>query len=301
MLVAAALMIATGAAGAAEEGANVVRQYPPYPDVWGRALPFPDDGRYDDRESGAGRAYFVMSAYKGPKGRIVFRILSGSESRPRVYGRHVFNFFTGEFRTLLETSDYKVAQKFQWPHSGAAIRYHKIETLVGEAGVVGWRMPDGNWLHGFSISRFNCRHEWDYEYFAIRRGNDKDGYENLVEKILIALFPKPVQRRVPRRCSTGKEKEDAFYSAKWRQLRGVFSQLADGTLLFSNDNSPIVIRFRRDLTSPYIEANPNLFLIDRTAYLKALDRAAERRGPLSQNVDDAVHEYLVNLNKETNR
>ncbi len=71
--------------------------------------------------------------------------------------------------------------------------------------------------------------------------------------------------------------------------------IADGTLIFYDNSSPTIIRFRRDFTSSYIDADPGIFMIDRAAYLKALDRAAKRPGRLSQNVDDAVHEYLKTL------
>lgn len=290
-LLAAALLVPA----AALNGAEIKRIYPPYPDVWGRMLPFPNDGRYDDRDSSDRRASFFMSAYEGPKGRVVYRILSGSDSDPQVHGHHIFDFFTGKFRTLMETTDFKATQKFQWPHSGSEIDYHKIKTLVEKTwGIVGWEMPSGNRLLYVTISRFTCRHEWNFRLFEIRRSDYKGPQDILAEKILIALFPKPALRRVPLRCRTGR-KEDAFYSAKWRQLSGVFAPLKDGTFLFSHHNSPIIIRFRRDFTSPYIEANPDLFLIDRAAYLKALGRAAKRPGPLSQNVDDAVYDYLMTL------
>ena len=61
-LVAAALMIAASIAIAAEEGADVVRKYPPYPDVWGRVLPFPNLGN--------GHYYINTEAYERPDGTV---------------------------------------------------------------------------------------------------------------------------------------------------------------------------------------------------------------------------------------
>lgn len=294
VLMAAALLLAALTAEAADDGnaAGIARKYPPYPDVWGRVLPFPDDGRYDDREFAAGRAVFFMSPYEDADGRVLFAILSNDGSRPNVRGTHLFDFFAGTFRTLLETTNFAVARKFRWPAPDDAHRYRKLEHLHGPA--LGWTMPDGNRLSYVIISRFTCRHEWDYEYFRISRRDGKGRHVSLAEKVLIRLFSEPVERRVPGRCRS-RGREDAVYLAKWRQLVGVFAPLADGTILFHNDSSPIILRFRRDFTSPHIAADPKLFLIDRGDYLKALERAARRPGPLSQNVDDSVFEYLMSL------
>ena len=98
-----------------------------------------------------------------------------------------------------------------------------------------------------------------------------------------------------RRCALSNGAD--HYFAKWQQLDGLISRLSDGTLLYYSGDAPVIIRFRPDLTSPFVESHRNLFMVDRARILEVVKKALHLPGLPLQNVDDAVYEYLLNLKK----
>lgn len=266
------LLLSIGAPFAADEGAGTAPKYPPYPEVWGYTLPVPGDGSQFVRESPyqAGNGAVFYRVYTKPRlgdAEPTYRILDFFARRLREIGKQAdLRFRTGgEYRPLPEITSY-------------------------DRGVI---LPDGGRVEKVAEIFSNCRDTWDIHF---RRRNSED--EIVEDRMVLALYGRPVRISLLPRCNLSGSKDHFF--ADWRQVSGAMTPLGDGTFIL--DDGIFLIRFRPDLTSPYIDANPGLFLVDRSDVLKVVNRALYSKGgqPI-QRVNDAVYRYLLNLKKETER
>ncbi len=263
VLLLAAAIAGPGAAFAAEDAAKVVRKYPPYPDVWGRLLPFPNDGSY----------YISAKAYERDDGHILIKTYSGSKLGDQKHIFHVLDFFTGRFKEDKSGIDF--------------LRHPKYRRLL-EFDLT---LPDGSRIEHKNESFSNCRETWDVH--IVKRARDG---QITADKMLLALYDRPVRTGIMRHCALSEGAD--HYIAKWRQLEPAFALLRDGTVLAYDIGSVFSIRLDGDLRSPFLTHNPKLFLVDREEVLTIVKQALRRPGPPLQNVDDAVYDYLMKLKKQ---
>jgi hypothetical protein len=256
----------------AAENKSAIRKYPPYPDVWGHTLPLPNDESYSVWED----------PYEAADGTVLYRVRSRPKSGDEKPTYRILDFFAGNLREISRETD----RKFR---TGGKFKTIK-QAHMGDGSI---HLPDGGRAELVSEMISNCRATWDI-HFVLR---DAEG-GIVKDKMLLALYDRPVRTGLLRRCPLSDGKD--FHFAHWRQLDGLLTPLGDGTFII--DSRIFLIRFRPDLTSPYITAHPNLFLVDRSVVLKIVKSALHgKAGQLIQLVDNAVHQYLIKLKQETKR
>ena len=121
---------------------------------------------------------------------------------------------------------------------------------------------------------------------------DPDKYANLHQRIIgevkiemspLRLYERPRQHHIWQYCNNVGGKDHYFKHVD--PMTGSLIPLDDGTFLVSSKG--YVIRYRPDLTSPFIDQRRELFLVDPDR-IRMFDEAAFRRpGAAIQNANDA--------------
>ncbi len=124
--------------------------------------------------------------------------------------------------------------------------------------------------------------------------------EIVATRMVMWLHKEPVRRPYWRYCGPPDGGPDHYF-AKVDALLFTLYQMPDETFLAEGSNGPFVIRFRPDLTSPFIDKHPNLFLVETAIIDRIVQRAYKLPGFRIQNANDAIQQYLVELQSEKER
>ena len=259
----AAAVAQEGAVGAAR--ADEAAPFPPYPDVWGRELPYPADGSY----------YLDQEVFEAPDGRVIVNIAASPQGSNEFEFR-VLDFFSGEMRTIDKKISYDI-------RSGGK---HKR--------LLEWNLnlADGGRLENESHRVSNCTITYDLHFIKY----DRKG-KIVADKMLIHLYDRLVRVGVNPYCEISGGR--AHFYQNWRQIQPAFARLKDGTFLAYDTDGAFVARFDPDLNSPFIDNNRHLFLLDYQVVMDLVDEALARAGSGLQNVNDVIYDYLIELREDT--
>ncbi len=267
VMAAAALALGLGLALAVAEepqATEAAKPFPPYPEVWGRELPYPADGSY----------YIHQEVFEASDGRLIVDI-AASPLRSDEFEFRVLDFFSGEMRIIDKETHYDI-------RSGG--KHKRLYALDIE-------LADGGRLTYESRRVSNCTVTYNIHY--VKR--DKEG-KIVADKMLLHLYDRPVRVGVDPYCEISGDR--AHFHQNWRQVGLAFAPLKDGTFLAYD--GPFIIRFDPDLNSPFID-NKRLFLLDRAVVMDLVDEAFARDGPSLQNIDDVIYDYLIKLREEAHK
>ena len=267
VIVAAALALGLGPVPAVAEeppAGEASEPFPPYPDVWGRELPYPGDGSYSIHQE----------VFEAPDGRVIVSIYA-SPLRSDEFEYRVLDFFSGEMRTIDKKISYDIRS------GGKHKRLYALDIELADGGRLTYKS------HRVS----NCTVTYNIHY--VKR--DRDG-EIVADKMLLYLYDRPVRVDVNPYCEISSDR--AHFHQNWRQVGLAFAPLKDGTFLAYD--GPFIIRFDPDLNSPFID-NKRLFLLDREVVMDLVDEAFARDGPSLQNIDDVIYDYLIKLREEAHK
>ena len=178
------------------------RKYPPYPDVWGYELPFPNLGN--------GHYYIDPEAYEQADGTIAIHIYSGPRMKPgirRIPRYQILNFFAGTWRSSNQ-NEFRNLEK-----SGV---HKKLEGPWGKYPADRWRSWKFTGEGGaeFQIERIlrfglkcpNVSGFYAEDYFRIRDETDVV----VGERMFVALYDRPVQMEVRDTCPAISKKHPTF-------------------------------------------------------------------------------------------
>lgn len=251
----AALFSATPQATAAEP------KYPPYPDVWGRELPVNE------------RKFKTTRIMTDEGGRTVVLYYDGGQDM-------VMDFFTGQAREKKEGEfDFWMSL---WRENPKEFRRGSTKIVYGPNDRIACvqRHPTGR--QGQSWHNFNSA-LWRGPHFLRPR----------ISKMLFRFLDAPVVKEQDSDTGEFFEPVAVTYQAESYFLCTLYP-LDDGTFLAASDELTTVIRFRPDLTSPYIK-NRKLFLVD-TSMIEKIEEA-ERHNP--HPINQFILDHLTNLRKES--
>ena len=274
-IVAAALAFGLGLAPAwaaeapasAPPAGEAAEPYPPYPEVWGRELPYPADGSY----------YIHQEVFEASDGRVIVSITTRRRKPPtREFEFHVLDFFSGEMRVV----DDKVISDIEFGG--------KYKPLL-EWDLI---LADGGGIENKSHRVSNCTITYDLHFIK----HDKKG-RVVADKMLVYLYDRPVRVDVDPYCEISGDR--AHFHQNWQQIQPAFAPLKDGTFLAYYTRGAFTVRFDPDLNSPFIDNNRRLFLLDYQVVMDLVDEAFARDGPSLQNIDDVIYDYLIKLREET--
>lgn len=255
-LVFALLLTTTCTAATAEM--SVPPRYPPYPDVWGYELPYPE-AQCDDAPNQTERG--SLSAYVMDDGEIVlFHSLLASERGPdgtcaKRYSVRQLNFFSGELRDVTPEYQDRFAKDNRERRVHAAPREpDELGERLRNAGYSFYKI--GNEVMGLSI-----------------RGLTEDGTVTAGRSILY-FPPQPVKDAITvyRDDAAPKVIDVVLPVIALGSVHAI--PLADETLLLIERMGNIAIRLTSDITTRY--ANPRIRLVDK-ADLDAIRNEVQAR------------------------
>lgn len=252
----------------------------PLPDVWGRELAAPP-GRivngYYLRDRGDGD-YVLTYTHHSADPETGNLQVGGTWSR--------LDFFAGT--TVPISSDEQDAIRLRYPAPRIRVQSRGGVWLFlpGEMQVKPWSRElkgAGCWVN--------------YAGSLILR----DKAEQVVkQKVVLRLLDAPEKREYWSLCQTRRNTGDeAHYDARVDALSFALYPLNDGTFLAEGSASPFLIRFRADLTSPFVDAHPNLFLVDSDEIDRVVKESyTEAQGFSVQAANDALYKYALELQRK---
>lgn len=273
LVLALVLCAATGAT-AAEKA--------PLPDVWGRELAAPA-GRivngYYLRDRGDGD-YVITYTHHSADPETGNLQVGGTWSR--------LDFFAGTTVPISSDEQDAIRIKYPPPRIRVQSRGGVWLFLPGEMQVKPWSRElkgAGCWVN--------------YAGSLILR----DKTEQVVkQKVVLRLLEVPEKREYWSLCQTRGPREgmdESHYDARVDALSFVLYPLNDGTFLAEGSASPFLIRFRADLTSPFVDAHPNLFLVDSDEIDRVVKESyTEAQGFSVQAANDALYKYALELKRK---
>ena len=130
----------------------------------------------------------------------------------------------------------------------------------------------------------------------------RDRAENMVaQKVVLRLLDVPEKREYWSLCQSSdvaRNMAESHYHARVDALSFVLYPLTDGTFLAEGSASPFLIRFHSDLTSPFVDAHPNLFLVDSDEVDRVVRESySEAQGFSVQAANDALYKYALELRR----
>ena len=263
-------------------GEPVEVKYPPYPHVWGRQLLGPE-----------GKVH-RPSIYENADGDWLFMTLGLADGSTKdvAFKTQALTLFGGATREigkrerhLLDMPDKKTG------------RYKRLgdDHIVLEGGDV---IDGRSWLFKSEY----CTPS--YGRSLIRHGYGEDGPLHKIlfgavkiEKILIQLYDHPRTSKIRNDCGIAAGREQ--FVKRVQTFPSWFISLPDGTILLPYGD--FVVRLRADLTSPFVDRHPNLFLLDVEPIKVIVDKAYARPGVPIQNANDDIRDYLIHLRKQAER
>ncbi len=281
---------------AAEDATESAKKYPPYPDIWGRELPVPEN------------FHTGFNSYPRENGDVWFEFTRRGERRPPGDGKKTWNFewfllkffengltpipnekVDDVFRKLFKkkmAAKEKREKKSDEERGGRDRTYEEFERDLGR-GII--------FEGGGSVMQSNLGYVgelcWANNNYHII---SKDAQGKVVaDKMLFYLFEKPRWRNLKFNCRLSGNDEYFDFRIEARQLSLI--PLADESFLAVGGR--FVIRFDRDLHSPFVAARPRLFLVD-TAKIKAIIDRVGGVNPELHHVNDAILSFLLELKKK---
>lgn len=262
------LLLAASAAQAAD--------YPPYPDVWGRELAAPQgrivNGFY--LRAGGNGDYVITHTHHAADPETGNLQGGGDWSR--------LDFFAGTRATIDEDGLNAIQRDLPFARPRVQSRGGIWLHLPGEIQVKPFsREPKG----------VGC---WvNYAGSLVLR----DRAEKVIaDRVALRLLAAPERREYWDSCERGGT--GGHYEAKVDALSFALYGLKDGTFLAEGASSPFLIRFYPDLTSPFVEAHPDLFLVDTAEVDRVVKGAyAGTDGVRIQAANDALHAYVLELRR----
>lgn len=237
--------------------------YPPYPDVWGRELPV------------AERKFASIEIYTDPDRRVVVNYYEGEKDM-------AMDFFTGQVREL------KVDETNSWIHlrreNPAEYRRSLTKIDIGPNDRVACLQRHILGNRGVCWHNFNS---------SLWRG--ADFLRPRISKMLFSILDKPFVEEQDSDCGFFHKPIPVTYQVESYFLCSIYL-LDDGTFLAASHNLETVIRFRPDLTSPYIR-NRKLFLVDTST----IDKIEETENYNLHTTNQMVFDLLTKLRKESSK
>jgi hypothetical protein len=249
----------------------------PLPDVWGRELAVPTrrivNGYYlRDRKDGD---YVVTYTHHSADPETGNLQVGGDWSR--------LDFFEGKTTPITSAQQDEIRLTYPAPQMRVQSRGGVWLFLPGEMQVKPWSRElkgAGCWVN--------------YAGSLVLR----DKAEQVVKhKVVLRLLDAPERREYWNLCQSRRNTVDeSHYDARVDALSFVLYPLADGTFLAEGSASPFLIRFRPDLTSPFIDTHPNLFLVDSDEIDRVVKGSYTAAGDFSvQAANDALYKYAMEL------
>lgn len=256
------------------------KKYPPYPDVWGYELPWPDKSI----------RHSSIRIFRLPDGDYLATYLKQMRKHRRKDGSCCeyhsedagTSFFSGK------KWDGKAADKYADEH-----REDLVPREFGKPHP--WILTDGNEVQeGTRAGR--CPNYLDW-YLRVL-----DTAKNVVaEKRLIYLLEKTIAEPV---CYPSEMNENLIGKQRTVTMRvqGVqpyIIPLEDGTFLLYDQDGNIIMRFDREFNTKSELLNRRVFVVDRQAMdAFVLEFVKQRNLDYNdQTLNDAVYEYVTNLKK----
>jgi len=122
------------------------------------------------------------------------------------------------------------------------------------------------------------------------------------QKVVLRLLDAPEKREYWELCQQRGPRngaDESHYDARVDALSFVLYPLRDGTFLAEGSASPFLIRFRPDLTSPFIDAHPSLFLVDSDEVDRVVKESyTDAKGFSVQAANDALYKYALELKRQ---
>jgi len=234
------LLVMPAPALAAEKPAGN-KIYPPYPDVWGREMPIPKD---------ATGVVFADNVFEGPDGHILVGAWYRNRPGGEAGSRYLYDFFKGRvFKEwpAQKGPDSDIDKMYRFIEANG---YRRLENVVGYYSTD--RIPIPNGGHFGSA-------DGDTIFRSSLRRFKPDGSE-LYRWTIFYLFDHAYY-------STGRAASDIFGGRRFAYFRASaihpkLYPLRDGTFLLAGSRRSVFIRFKGDLSSPYIRRSGNVILIN---------------------------------------
>ena len=268
-------------AGEKAQEKSVVKKYPPYPDVWGYELPWPEK---NSRHSG------TMIFKKGDGDYVAMYIKQITKVRRKngsccdlKYEHAGQSFFSGK--------------KWDGKEVGDFAEQHREDRVPREFGKPNpWILTDGSELQRKTKGADRCLNYLDW-YLVLLDPEKKV----VAEKHLIYLLEEPIKTPV---CYPSERNENLVGKQRTVTMRvqGVepyIISLEDGTFLLYDQDGNIIMRFDRDCNTKSELLNRRVFVVDRQAMDAFVLEYIKRRNLdyNDQTLNDAVYAYVANLKK----
>jgi len=222
--------------------------YPPYPDVWGREMPIPKEatGLFSVGGPSSG-------VYEGPDGQILVEVnyWQSSAGDGGDLTNYFYDFFSGrvvkKWRTTFgDNSKIKARRTFLETN-----RYRRLNDVVNDPNLDKIRLPDGSYfditndyksMYSRGIRRFNAAGQVQAHWAVLYISQRTYYYHNHPHFPLVA----------------GRD----FLHFRSLEVTPQLVPLRDDTFMMTGGQRPVAIRFREDITSPYIRRSGNILLIE---------------------------------------
>ena len=225
----------------AVEKPTVQKIYPPYPNVWGRAMSIP---KGVSGELSAGN--LNSGVYEGADGRILVEFSYQDRPGAKSRGRQIlYDFFAGRTIKDWPASEFKKRRLFLETNG-----YRQLKNVVGTQYGEKIGLPDGS---HFSET------DGDAVYVTGLRRFDASGRQ-LYHWVIFYISEQPY-------FSLGNKFSEFFNGRRYAHFRALdispkLFPLRDGTFLLAGGTRPVFMRVRNDLSSPYIKRSGKISLID---------------------------------------
>ncbi|MDP6573933.1 MAG: hypothetical protein QGI63_09800 [Rhodospirillales bacterium] len=248
-------------------------KYPPYPEIWGRVFPVPQELAHTTS----------TRIFDNPDGDRLIRFVF--DRKPSLRGGDHFDwwtltFFGGELRNIDAAESDRITRHY-WD-TGRGYKHSEVDKIFFANGDV---IQDGTREFGGS----RCGSNYTYTVEKLNRAG-----KVLLSKMLFLLHSAPIRRDIWSACFIAGDV--GHYTSYADAEFPVFVPLEDSTFLLQTYNERFVIRFKPDLTSPFID-NERLFLVDTAVIDRLVEEAYARPGQAIQNANDAIRDYLLKLSK----
>jgi hypothetical protein len=265
----------------AAQQAATVKKYPPYPDVWGYELPWPDK---NSRQSSI----------------MIFKLDDGDYLAMYVKQMRKQRLKDGSCCDLqFENAGLSFFSQRKWSgkEAGDFTNKHR-EDFVGRASAqpTPWILTDGSELQEKTKGAGRCPNYLDW-YLRIL-----DPEKNIVaEKHLIYLLERPIKEPV---CYPSERNENLIGKQRTVTMRvqGVAPDvipLKDGTFLLADTNGNVLMRFDREFNTKSELLHRKVFIVDRQSMETFVLEFVKQHNLdyNDQTLNDAVYEYVTNLKK----
>ncbi len=243
--------------------AEEAKRYPPYPDVWGRELPAPEN------------VYTDLDAYPTKSGEVLIRFVRDREPRgsdDTKFEWFLLKFFEGILKPI--------------PREEIDDTFRPLKRISNDRLV----FEDGGTVAREELRFMGAKCGANFNSRIVR----KDGEGNVLQdRMLFHLYEKPMQMQVNPYCEISGGREDI--EIQFEHVFPVFIPLSDETFLAYAFEGRLVLRLDRELRSPYVAAHPSLFLVETSTIKAIIEEADERPGSALQNENEAILAHLLEL------